>query len=60
MTLLQGLQAIFIALDSRLQLANVFGATLPKSRLSLSVALLTFFGSSVDLELILDMIFFNV
>lgn len=56
MILLQGLQAIFIALDSRLQLANIFGATLPKSRLGLSVALLTFFGGSVDLERILDII----
>lgn len=56
MILLQGLQATFIALDSRLQLANIFGATLPKSRLGLSVALLTFFGGSVDLERILDII----
>ena len=49
MILLQSLQTVFIALDGGLQLTDVFGATLPKSSLSLPIALLTFFRSGIDL-----------
>ena len=49
MILLQSLQTVFIALDGGLQLTDVFGATLPKSSLSLPIALLTFFLSGIDL-----------
>lgn len=50
MVLLQGLQGLFIALDSRLELANVFGAPLSEGSLSLSVPLLTFLRGSIYLE----------
>ena len=49
MVLLQGLQGFLIALDGGLELADIFGATFAKGRLGLTVTLLPFLGSGIDL-----------
>jgi len=48
--LLESLQALFIALDGGLELADILGATFTESRLRLSVALLTLLGGCIDLD----------
>lgn len=50
MILLESLQAIFIALDGGLELADILSATFTESRLRLSVALLTLLGGCIDLD----------
>lgn len=50
MTLLQALQGLLVMLDGRLQLPNVFGSTLPKGSLGLSIALFALFGGGIDLD----------
>ena len=46
---MQGLQGVFIALDSGFELANVLSATFTKRSLGLPIALLTLFGGGIDL-----------
>ena len=50
MVLLQGLQGLFIALDSRLELTDVLGATFTEGSLGLTVALLPFLRGRIDLR----------
>lgn len=50
MILLESLQALFIALDGGLELADILGATFTESRLRLSVALLTLLRGCIDLD----------
>lgn len=50
MALLQSGQRFFIVLDRRLELFDVFGATLTKSCLRLSIPLLALFRCRVDLQ----------
>lgn len=50
MALLEGRQAFLMLLDGRLELFDVLGASLPESRLSLSVALLSLLRGGIDLS----------
>lgn len=50
MTLLQGLQSVFMMLDCRLQLLDVLRSPLPEGSLSLTVPLLSLFGCRIDLQ----------
>ena len=49
-TLLQGLQSVFMMLDRRLQLLDIFRSPLPESGLSLTIPLLPLFGGRINLQ----------